>query len=198
MRFLSLVLLLSCSVLALAAPPASASCIGPSISVSDGEVRRGETLRVGGEGWGDECYDTGVPRDAHGPLGNPLDDIEIAFVQDGKETVVARGSADDDYRLDALVTVPRTLRPGIARLVARSGDTGDYERPTVIISNAKPVAAEGPDVRAFGYKTVPLSDIERPQTEESAIRGWVVGGVAAIVLAAATVLIVRRARQRSS
>lgn len=204
MRFLSLVLLLGCSIVGVAAAPASASCIGPNISVSDGEVRRGEKLRVVGEGWGDNCHDTGLPPDAHGYLGNPLDDIEISFVQDGKETVVARGSADDEYRFQALVTVPSKLRPGTARLVARSGGYGDSERPTVIVSKAKPVAAEGPAVLNFDEDradelsgTVPIHD-EPIQADDSDTRGWLIGGAAALVLAAAAVLIVRRRRSYSA
>lgn len=194
MRILAL-LLLTFTVTMIAPPPASASCIGPHIVISDGEVDRGTKLRVVGEGWGDDCHDTGIPPDAHGALGNPLDDIVVAFVQDGKEFVVARGSADDEYRFEGMVTVPRTLRPGTARLVARSGDTGDYERPTVIVSKAKPVAAAGPAVlnldedRLSG--TVPIHD-EPIQAEDSDTRGWVVGGAAAIVLVAAAVLILRR------
>ncbi|WP_161962470.1 hypothetical protein [Nocardioides speluncae] len=187
MRFLSLVLLMGCSVVALAAPPAIASCIGPSIAVSDGDVRRGEILRVVGEGWGDNCHDTGVPPDAHGALGDPLDDIEVAFVQDGKETIVARGSADDDYRFEALVTVPASLRPGIARLLARSGDHGDYERPTVIVTKAKPIAPQGPAVRNLDEDRDDEPSAAAPDgsddSDGSAARGWLIGGVLAVLTA---------------
>lgn len=198
MRILAL-LLLTFTVAIIAPSPASASCYGPRIVVSDGEVDRGTKLRIVGEGWGDDCHDTGIPSDAHGALGNPLDSIEVAFVQDGKETVVARGSADD-YGFDALVTVPSTLRPGIARLVARSGEYGDYERPTVIVSKAKPVAAAGPVVLNLDEDRDDLSGTEsihdEPiQAEGSNTRAWLAGGAAVLALAAGAVLILRRARR---
>lgn len=197
MRSLAL-LLITLTVVMIAPPPASALCYGPHIVISDGDVDRGGKLRVVGEGWGDDCHDTGIPPGAHGALGNPLDNVVVAFVQDGKEIIVARGSADDDYRFEAVITVPSTLRPGIARLLARSGTRGDHERPTVIVSKAKPVAAQGPAVlnldedRDDGLRgSGPIHD-EQVRAEDSDTRAWLVGGAAAIVLAAVTVLILRR------
>lgn len=194
MRILA-VLLLTLTAAMIAPPPASAKCIGPGISVSDGEVRRGETLRIAGEGWGDDCHDTGVPPDAHGILGDPLHDIEIAFVQNGKETVVARGSADDEYRFKALVAVPSTLRPGPVRLVARSGDVSAFERPTVTVSKTTPVRPERGGVQVFGGPRVSFAENEPGQSDDSMVGSWLLGGALGITLAAAVVLVNRRARR---
>lgn len=185
-------LLVSCSFVALVAPPASADCTGPTLKIDDRDVRRGEVIRVVGDGWGDNCHDTGLPSDAHGFLGNPLTDIEIAFVQDGEEIVTARGSADDDYHFEAWITVPSDLRPGIARLDGRSGINGSFARPTVTISTAKPVGPEHSTVQTFGGPRESIHDPEPATTEDSDARGWLIGGAVAIVLAAAAVLILRR------
>lgn len=91
----------------------------------------------------------------------------------------ARGSADDDYHLEA-------------RLDGRSGINGSFARPTVTISAAKPVSPEQSAVQTFGGPREPIHDPGVGTTEDSDARGWVIGGAAAIVLAAAAVLILRR------
>lgn len=193
MRILAL-LLLTLTAVMVAPSPASADCIGPGISIGDGDVRRGEFLRIVGEGWGDNCYDTGAPPDGQGTLGKPLRDIEIAFVQNGKETVVARGSADGEYRFEALVAVPSTLRPGPARLVARSGDLRSQESPTVIVSRAKP-GPEKRGVQVFGGPRVSINENEPGKTNDSNTGGWLLGGALVITLAAAVGLVIFRARR---
>ncbi|WP_161962471.1 hypothetical protein [Nocardioides speluncae] len=143
----------------------------------------------------------GVPEDAHGSLGDPLTGIEIVFVQGGKEVVVARGSADGDYRFEALVTIPSSLQPGIARLDDRSGEHGSFARPTVSISTAQPIAAEGPEVRSFGQQTTSASRGTEPakadadDADSSGASGRLIGGVLAGLVAAVAFLFLFRRRQ---
>lgn len=134
------------AALAAVAPlPAGASCIGPSIQsagLGDGDTMdRGRSLVITGRGWGDNCYDTGIPPGAHGTLGNPDRDIEVAFVQGSRRITVATGNADGDYEFRVRITVPDALEPGPASLVARSGD---IDVPLTSVDQPFPAEGEGP------------------------------------------------------
>ena len=91
---------------------AGAACLGPSIEYESGPVRRGGTVTVTGSGFGDNCYDTGPPPAGEGYLGKPLTEIEVVLVQSDRQTVVARGAADDGYAFEIDVVVPGRVVPG--------------------------------------------------------------------------------------
>lgn len=161
-----------------AAPPVEASCIGPMLQVSDaavtGPVDRGQTLVVTGLGWGDDCYDTGVPPGGQGTLGHPLRNISIVFVQGDRQLVVARGDADRDYAFRVRITVPPSLEPGPVRLVARHGSQ-DVEvagtrspssppgtDPTAITVSSAPATGRPRQLAGFGDRTEPDGDAPAP------------------------------------
>jgi hypothetical protein len=104
---------------------ASAACVGPELSYDGLQVRPGDTVRVVGRYWGDDCFDTGPAPAGQGDLGLPRQGIEVVFVQGGKQTVVARGNADADYQFQVDTVIPRTAAPGGARLAARA--TGEEQ-----------------------------------------------------------------------
>jgi hypothetical protein len=99
---------------------AGASCIGPTVLLDGGEVEPGDTIAIEGIGWGDNCYDTGPPPEGQGALGVPASDIEIVFLQDDIEILVATGDADAAYEFGATITIPSGLQPGKFDLVART------------------------------------------------------------------------------
>lgn len=105
-------------------------------------MNRGDTVRVTGIGWGDNCYDTGDPPAGEGVLGTPVGHIEIWIVQDEAERLVAVGSADMSYEFAIDVPVPVALEPGPAEIVPRSRvDDMTFVVTTepVIVSDAAPI-----------------------------------------------------------
>lgn len=119
-------------------PPAAAACVGPRIAVSPRSAAPGAAVTVHGEGFGDNCYDTGSPPPGQGVLGNPLADIEITFVQDST-TVLATVDADAEYEFTVEVTVPADAAPGPATFTTDPEsfevDDGGF---TIIGSSAAP------------------------------------------------------------
>ena len=108
----------------LGAGVAGAACVGPQLSYDVAPVAPGQVVRVTGEYWGTDCYDTGNrPRD-EGVLGPPQPDIEVVVLQDGVGQVVARGDADVDYRFVVEVPITGPLHAGTVIIVARADDPG--------------------------------------------------------------------------
>lgn len=135
-------MILTAAMLVTMAPMAAASCVGPTLDYEAGPVDRGDTIRVTGIGWGDNCYDTGDPPVGEGVLGTPVSHIEIWIVQDETEHLVAVGSADMSYEFAIDVPVPAALEPGAAEIVPRSRvDDMTLVATTepVIVSDAAPV-----------------------------------------------------------
>jgi hypothetical protein len=98
---------------------AAASCAGPQTTVTPTTFAAGGEVRVAGEFFLDDCYDTGQ-------TGTPpaTQDIEIRLIPSGKgaETfVLTTVDADEDGRIDTSVRVPDDVPPGPARIEAGFG-----------------------------------------------------------------------------
>jgi hypothetical protein len=124
-RRLVLIAVLAAGLLAFPVAVA-ASCVAPELSYTGGPVRPGDTVRVVGQYWGDDCFDTGPPPAGQGTLGLPRQGIAVVFEQNGTQTVVARGNADGDYQFQVDVTVPQTAALGEARLAAPATASGRF------------------------------------------------------------------------
>ena len=98
-----------------------ASCVGPQISYGVTPVSPGQVVRVTGEYWGTDCFDTNHKPRGIGNLGEPQADIEVVVLQDGNGPVVARGDADRDYGFVVDVSIPGPLQPGTITIAARAG-----------------------------------------------------------------------------
>ena len=132
-------------ICALVASTAGAACMGPSITYEVGEVRRGATIAVVGRGFGTACYDTGLPPEGVGALGEPATGIEIVLSQGGVHEVLARGSADADYTFEVDITVPPAFEPGEAIVSSRYGGGLPFdatEQPLIVLDEP-PIAAAG-------------------------------------------------------
>lgn len=168
--------------------PAAASCIGPRIERAPGVVERGGSVRVTGAGWGEECYDTGPPPVGQGGLGRPRDDIEVAFVQAGRRTVVARGAADDCYGFVAEVRVPRGLVEGPAVLTAgAAGARPPFDRITArLVITAAGAPASGARDRAVDLEKTKPAEQGTCYKRERDTASWILwgGGCAAVVAVA--------------
>jgi hypothetical protein len=171
------------ALLALDVRASAASCVGPQIDYSVDSVSPGQVVRVTGMYWGTDCYDTGDSRRDSGALGQPQHDIEVLVLQDQDGPVVARGSADRQYRFTVDVLIPGPLRPGTITIAARA-------------SNPLPQVAVGPEVPVTNpAATVPsLSDpapFEPSQasatssTRTKHLALWLIAG--AVVLGAAVI-----------
>jgi hypothetical protein len=110
-RLLVVVAVLASGLLAVPVT-ASASCVGPALSYDVAQVRPGDTVRVVGQYWGDDCFDTGRPPVGQGVLGPPRQGIAVVFEQGGTQTVVARGNADGYYQFQVDIAIPQTADPG--------------------------------------------------------------------------------------
>ena len=114
-------------------------------------------MRVTGEYWGTDCYDTGNrPRDK-GVLGLPQTDIEVVVLQDGVGPVVARGDADADYRFVVDVPIPGPLHAGSVIIAARADDPGPGFAfgPEIPVAEADAVAATPTDPVMFADSRTP-------------------------------------------
>jgi len=156
-----------------------ASCVGPRISYEVAPVSPGQVVRVTGEYWGTDCYDTNRPPQGVGNLGEPRTDIEVVVLQDGNGPVVARGDADQDYRFVVDVPIPGPLQPGTLTIAARAGQP----RPQVTVGAEIPVTnpaavAEAPAVPA-SFDASPATT--SATSSEHGGRVWLVAGV--VVLA---------------
>lgn len=116
-------------------PPASASCAAPYlVDVEDLVLQRGTAVTIEGEAFVDGCQDlgscqVGVGCDddscSYGPEPEPMEDVTLRLVQDGREwelgTVDAGADGTElDGRVSWEVEVPAGVAPGRARLVADS------------------------------------------------------------------------------
>jgi hypothetical protein len=107
------------------ATPSAADCGGPTITVAPTSGPPGAALTITGTGFGDNCYDTGPPPPGEGVLGNPLQDVEIGFIDAaGVRTVLGVVDADDEYEVTLDATVPAGATPGPASI--RADRTGSY------------------------------------------------------------------------
>lgn len=184
------------------APPASADCPGPSMTVSPQDVDRGGELTATGQAWGDNCYDTGPPPDGEGALGLPTSGIEIVLTQRDREWVLATVDADDEYSFEEQVVVPPDATPGDAQLTVRSSGAAPYlptVEPTLRISAAPAIPAP-PSTKPTPDPTTAESSTSTPSdansTESGSIAPWLTAAAVVVALAvvASTVAIRRKSR----
>ena len=179
------------------APPASADCPGPSMSFSPQDVDRGGEVTVTGEAWGDNCYDTGPPPNGEGVLGRPATDIEIVLTQGDTEWVLGTVDADNQYGFEKQMVVPADASPGEAQLNARHTGAAPYmpyREATLRSSDAPaitpPSTAEPKPASPPPGSTTAVQD--QPNAEESrTVAPWL-GAVAAALVVAAWVAVLRR------
>jgi hypothetical protein len=90
----------------------AASCAAPLVETEPRQAQPGQTLTVRGNGYLEDCYDTGQQRPAR-----PYSDLQVWFEQDGKAvelgTVDATGTTGEVL---TTVTVPADARTGPARV----------------------------------------------------------------------------------
>ncbi len=85
-----------------AADPAGASCVAPSLSVQPTSGPPGTTVTLHGQYFGTACNDTGGPGPA---LGDPAADINIGFSGGLLNVDVGTAHADDQYEFTVQVQV---------------------------------------------------------------------------------------------
>jgi hypothetical protein len=125
--------LLAASSLIVLAPPASADCAAPSIELSEDGPRRGAVIDVEGSGWGTACYDTGPSPLGEGLLGVPITAIGIELVQGDQRWDLGYYGIKPDYTFTRTVQIPRSVKTGVASIVADSSVPEiSVERPIVI------------------------------------------------------------------
>jgi hypothetical protein len=101
---------------------AEASCVGPQVTVTPETFSAGDDVRVAGEFFLADCYDTGQ-------TGTPpaSKDVEIRLVTPENTFVLATVDADEKGDIDAAVTVPDDVPAGPARIETGSGGSVDVE-----------------------------------------------------------------------
>jgi len=107
---------------------AGASCVGPNVTVTPATFAAGDPVRIEGEFFFDDCYDTGQP-------GTPpaTRDIELRLVTPGatpRTFVLATVDADEDGGVDTTVAVPDDVPAGPARI------EGGFGRPVDVVVTA--------------------------------------------------------------
>ncbi len=117
---LALLLMAGC-----ATSSAGASCAGPIVTVTPATFAAGDRVRIEGEFFFDDCYDTGQP-------GTPpaTRDIELRLVTPGaapRTFVLATVDADEDGEVDTTVAVPDDVPAGPARI------EGGFGRPVDVV-----------------------------------------------------------------
>jgi hypothetical protein len=120
---LALLLMAGC-----ATSSAGASCAGPNVTVTPATFAAGDRVRIVGEFFFDDCYDTGQP-------GTPpaARDIELRLVTAGaapRTFVLATVDADEDGEVDTTVAVPDDVPAGPARI------EGGFGRPADVVVTA--------------------------------------------------------------
>jgi hypothetical protein len=163
------------------ATAAEASCVGPSVGVDRASVGRGEILEIRGQYFGTGCNDTG----GEGPtLGAPQSFISLRIRQGDVVVPVAVVNAARDYRFVVRVSMPAELASGPASVTA-STRLGEAGAAIVITESAATGVAFAPPTFVVGRD----SALPRPDSSDSGKKLWVVGGVLALLVAAAIVVV---------
>ena len=114
---LAVVLLAGCAPLS----SAGASCAGPFVTASPTSFAAGDHVRVAGEFFFDDCYDTGQPGTPPATRG-----IEFRLVTSGARTfVLTTVDADDGGELHTTVAIPDDVPAGPARIEGGFGQPAD-------------------------------------------------------------------------
>lgn len=107
---------------------AGASCAGPNVTVTPATFAAGDRVRIEGEFFFDDCYDTGQP-------GTPpaTRDIELRLVTPGASSrafVLTTVDAARDGSVDTTVAIPDDVPPGPARI------EGAFSQPADVVVTA--------------------------------------------------------------
>ncbi|MET4079517.1 hypothetical protein [Janibacter sp. UYMM211] len=178
-----------------AAPAATASCVGPSITVLPKKVGPGDQVTVTGAAFGTDCNDAG-PTVSDAVLGDPAADIDLVLNADGTPTTLATVDADADYAFTQRVTLPADVT-GHLEIYATLADGYSTRPATLTLLGAHPShAAPSPDNTDVARPDVVQTD--SPPKEEAGGKVLLLGGAGAIALSAAAFGIRRTRRNRSS
>lgn len=176
--------------------PAYGSCVAPTLERVDGPVGRGRVVELLGSAWGDDCHDTGVPP-GEGPLGEPLQDVEVTFEQEGRTWPLATVDADADYEIRAEVVVPLDAVPGRATITVGDGDPSEAQIE-VTVSGDEPL---DPPETTVAAGQIPedlddpdVHDHDRAEESDRSVGTWAVLVGAVVVVAAVGWIAVRAIR----
>lgn len=166
-------------------------CVSPTVTYSPVTVDRGSTVTVIGDGFGDSCIDTGPPVPGDDRLGAPLTGIQISFVQDDDEVLVAVGDADDDYQFSVDIVVPASLHPGTMEIVATVAGHRVVDRTQSVITVTE-AEVERIEMTVVEFGRFVSEPEPQRDTADTKIALWILalGGV----LAGASALVVVRRR----
>lgn len=118
-------------VLVLAGTPAHADCPGPSFDAPRAVVA-GHDLVVTGQDFAAECNDTGIG--CLGPRRSPPSENITVELQGAFTTVdSAVVSADENYELEAVLSVPEDTEPGEYHVIVDDDDPGMVGSEKVIV-----------------------------------------------------------------
>lgn len=175
------------------APPASANCVGPSMSFSPQAVDRGAEVTATGQGWGDNCYDTGPPPEGEGVLGRPVSDIEIVLTKGEREWVLATVDADAEYGFQERVVIPPAATPGEALLNARKpGFITDPPNAEQELRISATPAIQSPKTTESPRNPAATIQSELPAEAGGSVAPWLTAATVAALLVVAVVTVARR------
>lgn len=182
-----------------AAPAATASCVGPSITVSPKNAGPGDQVTVTGAAFGTDCNDAGATV-SDAVLGDPAADIDLVLNADGTPSTLVTVDADADYAFTQRVTLPAdvTGHLEIYATLADGYNKGYSTRPaTLTLLGAHPSdAAPSPANTDVARPDVVQTD--SPPKDEAGGTVLLLGGAGAIALTAAAFGIRRTRRNRAS
>lgn len=128
-------------------PSASASCVGPTLTVAPTHAAAGDSVRIGGEWWQTDCDDV-IANGVH--VYKPKADVvRIYFVQAGSKSLLAATVAESKkkhFALTATVRIPPSATSGAATIEAVGKRAGTQSAPFT-------VTAAGPQLPFTGDRT---------------------------------------------
>jgi hypothetical protein len=116
----ALALLLLLAGLVTTAPPATAQCPRPTITVSPSSATPGQSVTVRGDYFATTCNDAGPPRP-----NPPARGLELFLVQGTWKTPLAVVDADSHYRINVIACLPASARSGRATLLIERASPAD-------------------------------------------------------------------------
>jgi putative cell wall-binding protein len=133
-----------------ASPPRTsfASCPAPALNVDPDLAAAGQEVRVDGAYFGTGCDDTAGPGERPSGLGEPAQDIQIEFEQEGRVDLLGSVDADDEYTFSLEVALPDDAQTGAATLRAVRRDDGGEPfvaatAPVTVVAQVDRLAGSG-------------------------------------------------------
>ena len=118
-----------------------ATCLGPEITVTPTRGAPGSAVVVRGRFFFSTCNDTSVNGVPPAP-NSPDKGVAIAFVQDGRPTLLRRIDADSDGSFAASVAIPLTAHTGSAQFEA-SRPAGGVSQKFAVVARSGALAVTG-------------------------------------------------------